>query len=94
MTKMTSIELLEASYDFPCLYSFKAIGSTSDDFVERVIAAVREELELDFDPPYQLRNTPAGRHVSVHIEVSVASPEAVLAVYSRLQQTTGLVMLM
>ncbi len=88
-----AIELLEASYEFPCRYSFKAIGSTADDFVERVVASVREELELQFDPPHQLRSTPAGRHVAVTVEVTVETPHEVLAVYARLQQTAGLVLL-
>ena len=32
--QVPSIELLESTHKFPCVFTFKAIGLTSNDFVE------------------------------------------------------------
>ena len=94
LPQMSPVELLETTHEFPCSYEFKAIGSTENFFVERVVASVRQELQLEFDPPHHLRTTPAGRHVSVTVQATVATPQEVIAVYTRLRQTDGLVMLL
>jgi putative lipoic acid-binding regulatory protein len=90
---LPSIELLEETHTFPGPYMFKVIGRVDDGFVARVVAAVRDELEEATDPPYKLRHTQNGRHVSVTLEPQVESVFQVLAVYSRIRETTGLVML-
>jgi putative lipoic acid-binding regulatory protein len=93
MTQLPSVELLEAHHRFPGPYMFKAIGKSDNGFVARTVAAVRDELEAPVDPPYSVRETPGGRHVSVTLEVSVASAQQVLAVYRRMLRLTGLVIL-
>ncbi len=89
-----SIDLLTSTHTFPGKYMFKAIGRTEDDFLGRIVAIVREELQQTFDAPYQTRETSGGRHVSVTIEPWVESAEQVIAVYTRIQSESGLVMLM
>ena len=91
---LPSVELLESSHTFPGPYTFKIIGSAEDNFLARVIAAVRHELRVELDPPFRLRSTRGGRHVSITMEPEVESAQQVLAVYSRLSQTSGLVLLM
>ena len=59
-----------------------------------MVAAVRESLSLEFDPSYELRETPQGRHVSVTIEPWVEDAGQALAVYQRIRQLPGLVMLL
>jgi putative lipoic acid-binding regulatory protein len=93
MTSLPSIEVLEANHTFPGSYLFKAIGTNENNFVQRTVAAVRQELETDADPPYTLRETPAKRHVSVSIECPVRNAAEVLAVYRRLLTVEGLVLL-
>jgi putative lipoic acid-binding regulatory protein len=93
MTDLESIELLESTHGFPGPYMFKVIGRVENGFVARVVAAVREELEEDADPPYRLRHTSNGRHVSVTLEPCVDSAWQVLAVYRRVRDLPGLVML-
>lgn len=88
-----SLELLVATHVFPGKYMFKAIGRRENDFPSRVIAAVRSELQQNFDAPYQMRETSNGRHVSITIEPWTETPEQVLAIYQRLQSEAGLVML-
>jgi putative lipoic acid-binding regulatory protein len=56
------------------------------------VAAVRDELEAPIDPPFRVRETAGGRHVSVSMEVIVQTAEQVLAVYRRLGRLEGLVM--
>ena len=93
MDTLPSIELLQEHHEFPGPFLFKAIGRVEDGFAARVVAAVREELEGSVDPPYHVRQTPSGRHVSVTMEPQVESAFQVLAVYQRIRETAGLVML-
>jgi putative lipoic acid-binding regulatory protein len=71
---------------------FKVIGRVENGFVARVVAAVRDELSQPADPPFKLRQSAGGRHVSVTLEPLVQTGHEVLAVYRRLKQTQGLVM--
>jgi putative lipoic acid-binding regulatory protein len=88
-----SVELLEATHQFPCTYWFKAIGRDEQSFVARVVAAVRQQTHSESDPPYRLRSTAGGAHVAVTLEVPMESPQQVLAVYERVRAVEGLVML-
>ena len=92
MDYLPTIELLESTHAFPGPYMFKAIGSTKEAFAARVIAAVREELRSTSDPPHRLRQTASGRHVSVTLEPRIESARQVIAVYDRIRETPGLIM--
>jgi len=94
MGTLPSIELLEATHQFPGPYMFKVIGRVENGFVARVVAAVREELAQEVDPPYSFRETVGGRHVSVTIEPRIQTVHQVLAVYRRMRGMSGLVMLL
>ncbi len=94
MDHLPAVELLEKMHAFPGKYTFKAIGKNEGDFVERIVEMVRNELEQEFDAPFEYRATPRGRHVSVTIEPWVDSAEQVLAIYRMLNTAEGLVMLM
>jgi putative lipoic acid-binding regulatory protein len=89
-----SLELLNDTHDFPGPYIFKAIGRVENGFAARVVAAVREELAQDVDPPFRLRETLHGRHVAVTVEPTVQTADQVLAVYRRIRKMAGLVMLL
>lgn len=93
MDQMPSIELLESTHQFPCAYTFKAIGHAGDAFIARVVAAVRDEMALADDPPYSVRAGASGRHVAVTLTPEVQSGEQVLAVYACLRRTDGLLFL-
>jgi putative lipoic acid-binding regulatory protein len=73
---------------------FKVIGLVEDGFAARVVAAVRDELDGAIDPPFRLRETAGGRHVSVTVEPTVQSAAQVLAIYQRIRRMAGLVMLL
>jgi putative lipoic acid-binding regulatory protein len=94
MINLPSTELLEQRHAFPCSYTFKVIGFADQNFTARVIASVRDELNLEQDPPFSIRSTAQGRHVSVTLEPHCESSRQVLAIYSRLSGLDGLVMLL
>src|SRR5215218_719643 len=93
VNEFTPAELLQKTHEFPCPYMFKVIGKADQAFVARIVAAVREELAGDIDPPYHLRESVGGRHLSVTLEPTVWNAEQVLAIYRRLGAVQGLVML-
>ena len=93
MGDLPAIEILEANHSFPGRYTFKAIGKVEKGFTARVVAAVREELANDIDPPFHTRETGGGRHVSVTIEPVVFSARQVIAIYARIRTIEGLVIL-
>lgn len=94
MINLPSAELLEQRHAFPCHYTFKVIGYADGNFMARVLASVRDELQLTEDPPFSLRNSAHGRHVAVTVEPLCESSQQVLAIYSRLAGMDGLVMLL
>jgi putative lipoic acid-binding regulatory protein len=85
--------LLESTHTFPGPYLFKVIGRAENGFAARVVAAVREELAASTDPPFHVRETAGGRHVSITLEPAVESAQQVLAVYKRILKIAGLVVL-
>jgi putative lipoic acid-binding regulatory protein len=93
MGELPTIALLESTHTFPGPYIFKVIGKTDLGFVARTVAAVREELGEDADPPYRVRESVGGRHTAVTLEPVVQTARQVLAIYRRLRRTVGLVML-
>ena len=81
-------ELLEQSHQFPGPYMLKVIGRPNDRFVGRIVEAIREELQSDANPEYQLKFSTSGRHLSITLEPHFESAQQVLDVYERLQQVT------
>lgn len=94
MDTLPSIELLESTHTFPCTYVVKVIGRSDRGFVGRVVAAVRDYLEAEVDPPYRVKSTSAGRHVSVTLEPTVQTAWDVLALYGRIKDIAGVVLVM
>jgi len=87
-------ELLDATHQFPCTYTFKVIGEANEKFVQNIVAAVRSGMDFDFDPPYESRETRGGRHVALTFEPVAETPDQVLAVYKQIQQTEGVILLL
>lgn len=94
MTPLPARELLESVHKFPGTFVFKAVGKADTEFAAAVISLVREALNLEFDPPFETRETPAGRHVAITITPWVESSDEVLVIYERIRIVPGLVMLL
>ncbi|MFL5241090.1 MAG: DUF493 family protein [Gemmataceae bacterium] len=93
MQYLPAIELLESTHQFPGPYLFKVIGRSEKGFVARTVAAVRDAVAAEVDPPFRVREAAGGRHVAVTLEVPVERAEQVIAVYRRVQKLAGLVLL-
>lgn len=87
---LPTVELLENTHTFPCPYTFKVIGRPEDGFVARAVAAIRDQLEGEVDPPFRVRETKGGRHISVSLEPLVQNGWEVVAIYQRLSGLRGL----
>jgi uncharacterized protein len=94
MNELMSVDLLNSTHPFPCVFVFKVIGRVENGFAARVVAAVRDELTHAVDPPFKTRMTRDGRHVAVTLEPTVETAQQVIAVYRRMRSLTGLVMLL
>ncbi len=90
----TSKELLESTHNFPCQYMIKVIGKAENDFQSRVVAAVREALSWEFDPPFETRETAGGRHISITFDLKMETSDEVLLTYHELMKTEGLIVLL
>lgn len=91
---MPSAELLESVHDFPCRFTFKAIGKDDRSFAARVVSVIRDELRLDDDPEFGVNRTTSGRHLCVTVEPTVPGAASVLAIYAQIRDLDGLVMLL
>jgi len=94
MGELPSIELLEDTHHFPGPYMFKVIGRVENGFAARVVAAVRDELQHAQDPPHRMMHAAGGRHVSVTLVPTVQTATQVLAVYRRVRNMAGLVLML
>ena len=90
---LPTLDLLEKTHAFPCPYLFKIIGKADQGFLARVVTIVREELLIEIDPPYHLRESVGGRHLSITLEPIVQSGHQVVSIYRRLGILDGLVMM-
>lgn len=90
---LPALALLETTHAFPCAYLFKVIGNADESIVARIIAIFRQELTIEIDPPFRVRESAGGRHLSVTVEPTVQSAHQVLAIYRRLGELQGVVML-
>ena len=88
MSTESFIEQLEENHRFPGPYRVKVIGENSDTFVAEILAIVRDELRLLYEPRHELKQTPQGRHVSVTLDLTVKSAAQVVALYEKLQAHT------
>jgi putative lipoic acid-binding regulatory protein len=86
------LQLLKDHHEFPGPFVFKVIGRPADGFIARLLLAVREELNIETDPPFVLRQSSQGKYIAVTMEPYLMSAEEVLVVYRRLREVDGVVM--
>lgn len=91
MQREQSLELLNATHNFPCAFTVKVIGFAENGFVIRVVETLQQ---FDPDVSFRTRSTPTGKHVAVTLEPQLESAEQVLLVYERVRTIQGIVMTM
>lgn len=94
MDPQPSIELLEATHQFPGTYQIRVIGAAEGDFADRVVAATRELLTGPSELETSMRSTPGGRHVALTLDICVQNARQVLAIYAEIQKVPGLRLLL
>ena len=94
MERAQSLELLNATHDFPCDFTIKVIGAAENGFVGRVVEAIRATPSIPDQIPYRTRSTPNGKHVSITLEPRLESAEQVLLIYAQIKSVAGVVMTM
>ncbi len=92
-SSLPTLDLLEKTHVFPCPYLFKIIGKADEAFSARVVTIVREELLIEVDPPYHVRESAGSRYLSVTLEPVVQSAQQVISIYRRLGVLDGLLMM-
>ncbi len=88
------VDLLNSVHRFPTPVVIKVVGVSSPGFVEEVQRVIRHELRTADDLACSVRETPGGRHIAVTLEPPFERPEQVLAVYARVRDLPGVVMLL
>lgn len=94
MNRIPSVELLNSTHQFPCFYTFKAIGKTEADFEKALRTVVQTAIGAAALPAFSSRTTPDGKHVSVTVELRVTSAEKVVGLYEKMLGTPGIVLLL
>lgn len=94
MDRPTSLELLESIHQFPGVFQIKAIGRAGDDFEARVLSAAHEEVASPSEVDHSSRTTPGGRHIAVTLDITVQTAEQVHAIYARIRDVPGLLLLL
>jgi putative lipoic acid-binding regulatory protein len=87
-----AVALLEATHQFPVLYSVSVIAVSSDEVVAAVRAAVEHGLaEPIGEEDYQSVPSSGGKYASHRFKVPCQTPADVLALYRRVRQVKGVV---
>ncbi len=82
------LEKLRATYEFPCAYTFKLIGSKSEAF-EGSILREAETVIPGVRPQVSKRDSSGGKYLSITLVMEVASAEVVKELYSRFRNLDG-----
>ena len=94
MPHFPSIELLKATHRFPGPYTFKLIGHSQELQVAGVLALVKEHLGTTEDPPHRVRESEKQNHIALTLEITVTRPEEIIALYEKLIEVPGLILLL
>jgi putative lipoic acid-binding regulatory protein len=87
-----AVALLEATHQFPVVYSVSIIAVSSEEVGAAVRAAVEEGLPQPIaDDGYQAVPSSGGKYASHRFKVPCQTPAEVLALYRRVRQVKGVV---
>lgn len=83
----------EELIDFPCHYTFKALGLSSESFSTEISAAVRE-YALVSQEAVHIRPSGKGNYQSVSLVVWLDNYQQLTDIYARMKTVSGLKMLL
>ncbi len=90
MTQKTDPEDL---LDFPCSYTFKAIGESGDSFYDQILAAARHHALIHQDA-ICVRPSGKGKYQSISIIVMLENYQQLKDIYAGMKEVPGLKMLL
>lgn len=80
---------IEELVDFPCVFSFKAVGVATAGFVSDMLERVSAVLGRRVEPhEHSVRQSARGRYESVTLDLFVHSGEQVYSIYRAISQDT------
>jgi len=88
--KLPSINLLESTHKFPCVFTFKVIGDARSDLTRDTLHSASAALGQDRDLKHSIRQSAAGNHTAITLSVPVHSALEVHAVYHELLKIPGI----
>jgi len=97
MTQLSGIPTLaslEATHEFPCHYTLKAIGANTDAFEAEATRIAGEVSGYPESLRVSRRLSGKGNHRAITLEVYVQSAHQVQALYTALFQVDGLKMML
>jgi putative lipoic acid-binding regulatory protein len=83
----------EQLIDFPCDYTFKAMGVSGEDFSSAILSAVRQFALVSQDAVH-IRPSGKGNYQSVSVLVWLENYQQLTDIYARMKTVTGLKMLL
>jgi len=94
MSDESFVRALEEHHNFPEMVMIKVIGKNSPEFVAEVLLAIRESMQVQFEPRHTVKETANHKHASITIEVIAGTAESLAGAYRRLSQIQGVVMVL
>lgn len=92
--RLQALERLKAGHTFPGPFTFKAIGANTSAFAQAVAQSAVAVVGPGAHVAVASRQSEAGRHQAVTLQVRVQSPEQVLEIYALLAGIDGLKMVL
>jgi len=91
--EMSATQSPDELMEFPCQYTFKAVGLCGDAFRQQVQEAVAMSAIVSCDAVY-VRESRNGNYQSVSVMVQLFNSQQLLDIYTRLKTISGLKMLL
>ncbi len=75
--------------DFPCLFSFKVIGTASATLQEKIVAVTQQHVPGDYSP--RSRKSSKGNYDSISINVKVQDKDQIESLYVAFGNIPGVI---
>jgi uncharacterized protein len=87
---LPSVALLESTHKFPGIFTFKVIGDTRSDLTTDTLNSANAALGQNRDIKHSIRQSAAGSHTAITLNVPVHSALEIHAVYNELLKISGI----
>ncbi len=88
--QLPSVEVLEATHQFPLDFTFKIIGDSHPEFVSDVLNHAVAAIGPARTVEHSVRQSASGKHTSVTLKARCHTAHEVQGIYTELLKITGL----